>query len=943
MEVLLSVAIFTIAGFAILFLVLGSFRGALVAGMRSEAVAYARESWEAVVSMGSNAYGSLANGSYGLSHAGGSWAFSGFSDTQGAFTRSVAISDVYRNGSGAIADTGTEDPHTRKVTTTVSWPSFGQTKNISFTDYFTNWDSTGNFSMNTSGSGFSNGGFSNANLSITDTPGAVLLSHANSNFWKCAAITGVIDLTGSQVGNAVASDGTYVYEVLKNNSQGGEFLVIDKTDITKPVVVNSLELGADVNSIAISGTYAYIGTSDTSNEFQVVNIAHPTTSLPVTKLDLPGKAAVLGVRVVYPYAYVSRDNYTAGPEFDVISINNLASMTIVGSAELGVRSRGLQIAGNYAYVITDDTSNEFQVINLNSLSLNMVPIKKLNFDAATTPTGIDIFQTNAYVSTSNNAGDAGEFFDIDIASSTNPILKGSLNLGNGTTAVVADGSNALIGTATANKNTYQVVDAGDATAPRLVVNQLLSKFSYNGLFWDATNKLLYVAAADQSAEFQILNRDGKANWGCNERKSIFDVPGNNNGKSVYAVGSKMYAGTGKNSSGPEFFVYNVPDPTATSTPVASFEANAAVNAIAVSGNYAYLATDNNTEEIKVVDLSTSPLQEVGHYNIPGNAVGQAIAVNGTTLLFTAGSTLYKFDVTDPTQLASKPIKSVDLGGTGYNMVVYDPTYVYVSTGNTSAKVQIVDYSQSTPVIVGFINPSGSASGQGLWRRGSQLMVSTSASGSANFYIYDITAPIAQPMPLLGSYNLGAASQTVVAVPDDTFSLAGVNRNGQEMTNLDISDPTKITPASIVNTLNGFVNSMYFANNTAYLATQDNSGEVYLYGEIAGYAGYSTGYVPIGLYDSPIFDAGGAANWNTAQWTVLSSSCSSGAVKIQVRTGNSPTAVAAATYGGYLTNPDGSLIDVSNNGNRYIQYRATLTSDQTCTPTLSSVVINYTRT
>lgn len=56
----------------------------------------------------------------------------------GVFTRSLQVSDVYRNGSDDIAASGTLDPKIKKVAVTVSWPSRGTTKTKSISTYLTN-------------------------------------------------------------------------------------------------------------------------------------------------------------------------------------------------------------------------------------------------------------------------------------------------------------------------------------------------------------------------------------------------------------------------------------------------------------------------------------------------------------------------------------------------------------------------------------------------------------------------------------------------------------------------------------------------------------------------------------------------------------------------------------------------------------------------------------
>ncbi|MEX2145290.1 MAG: hypothetical protein WD712_02890 [Candidatus Spechtbacterales bacterium] len=56
------------------------------------------------------------------------------------YTISVQLSEVFRDGAGDIAGSGTSDPETREATATVSWTAPGGDANsIDISTYFTNW------------------------------------------------------------------------------------------------------------------------------------------------------------------------------------------------------------------------------------------------------------------------------------------------------------------------------------------------------------------------------------------------------------------------------------------------------------------------------------------------------------------------------------------------------------------------------------------------------------------------------------------------------------------------------------------------------------------------------------------------------------------------------------------------------------------------------------
>jgi len=942
-ELLISIGIFAVAGTAILLLVSSAFRGTLIGGQRTRAVAYARESWEGVKSIGHHAYNRLRAGTYGLSDGGGTWAFSGVSDTSGLFTREVLVEAVSRDGSGNIVTSGgTNDIHTRKATTNITWTFEGGTKTLSFVDYFTNWDHARFFEDTTSD--FSDGTFDDTSGNTSVDPDGAIALQQSAGIWACASVEGVVDNAGSQPGTDVAISGNYAFLGTLNNAAGGEFVVIDKTDPENPVTVASVEIGADVNAIAIVGQYAYLATSQNTGELQVINITTPTAPSSVATLNMTGREDGLDIVASGSRAYMVRANNAGGSEFFTISITSPASPVVLGSVDLAATSRGVAMSGLYAYAVTDNTTGEFKVVDI---SVDSTPTVAATVDLAPATIGqeLAIGGSKAYVVTDNNSG-GDEFFVIDISSPTLPNVQGSVDLGNGALTIALDGTNAFVGTATANQRTLQIVDAGIPTAPTVAVSQKISNFSYNGLYWDGT--YLYVASQDNDAEFLIMSTLATADWSCPEQKSEINLAGNTTANVVYVVGTTLYIGTNNNTGGHEFFLYDVSDPY-TPTLIGSLEVGDTVNDLVVSGNYAYLATTANAAEMRVVSLAVpSAPVSVGTFNAAGNTDGQAINISGSLILLTQGATLYHVNVTNPLLPASTG--SVALGGTGYRIEVYSSTYAYVATANNSAEVQIINISAAAPTIAASINISGTSDGRGVWIKSTELYVAVDSGTGDGLYVYDISTPTSPT--LLDSLSLGQASYSVVADDNEEFAFSSVNKNGQELKVIDTNTVTAIEISSVINLLNGFINDMYFANDTIYIADQYNSGEVTIIGKLTGGGGGGGGtYSTSGTYVSSVLDALAMGNWNTIEWSENQNACVSGTVALQVRSAVTTGALATALWQGpdgedldetdYFTDEIGELIHFDHNGDQYLQYRVTLTSDGSCTPHFTDITITYT--
>jgi len=98
------------------------------------------EGAEAVKSVRDNSWTGISslsvNTNYYLAFSGNVWNLSTNQGTaiDGIFTRKVVFASVYRNANYDIAQSGTLDPDTEKVTVTVSWrsPSGASTKDLSF-------------------------------------------------------------------------------------------------------------------------------------------------------------------------------------------------------------------------------------------------------------------------------------------------------------------------------------------------------------------------------------------------------------------------------------------------------------------------------------------------------------------------------------------------------------------------------------------------------------------------------------------------------------------------------------------------------------------------------------------------------------------------------------------------------------------------------------------
>lgn len=142
-EIIIAVSLMIIIAGGAVVAMLGAFSSNRLANEETRATNIASEGIEAVQSIRNQSWSNLANGTFGLSNAGGVWEFSGSSDfdPSGKYERSVEISSVRRDLADNITSgSGFIDPDTKLVKVTVAWDFTPARRNdVSLTTYMTNW------------------------------------------------------------------------------------------------------------------------------------------------------------------------------------------------------------------------------------------------------------------------------------------------------------------------------------------------------------------------------------------------------------------------------------------------------------------------------------------------------------------------------------------------------------------------------------------------------------------------------------------------------------------------------------------------------------------------------------------------------------------------------------------------------------------------------------
>ncbi len=419
-EILIAIGIFVIAVGATLAFIRSQIVHRDLAQSTLRALGRAEEGLEAARTIRDRDWTELAVGLHGLSLSSDTWTFQGTSDTSLGITRVVTVTDRV--------------PNERLVTSTVTWsPTTGRSRVLTLTSILSNWRNisapllSGNW-QDPQSLGSVDIGPGNAATGLAVRSRIVYLTakasdRKKNDFYIINAtdgqnpfIVGRID-TGRGL-NAVAVSGSYAYVaqdatsnqlqiinvanpalpiLVKSFSVAGngtgisvgitgttvllgtppttnpELFLVDVSDPVNPRIVGSYEVGAGVNDIFISGSYAFLATTHDDRELMILDITDPGTPLRIGAVNLTGEDDARGIYVNSQdsWAHVVRENDGSHPthsELAVIDVMDPTVPTILGSFKFSEDINTVVAADNLSFIGTSFASEEFQIYEVSDPS-----------------------------------------------------------------------------------------------------------------------------------------------------------------------------------------------------------------------------------------------------------------------------------------------------------------------------------------------------------------------------------------------------------------------------------------------------------------------------------------------------------------------------------------------------------------------------------------------
>ncbi|MEK7559664.1 MAG: hypothetical protein AAB521_05140 [Patescibacteria group bacterium] len=515
-ELLLTIALVSILLPALLTGLFATRGGRATQNQRQHATAYLYEAKEAVRVVGANGWANLSAGTYHPIPSGSSWSLaSGEELLDNNYTRRIIIEDVYRDGNGNIAQSGTLDPSIKLITSSVSW-SNPIPLAVSAVLYLTRHKNQSH--LETTVADFTPGATNSATtgIAIANQSGGeiVLEAGGGGGDWCSPNLTlATLDLPKSGVANAISAIEGRIFAGTGDNASGVSFADVNVTINHPPVATLQQTFdGYKTNGVFGETNYAYLATDTNSKEVVIINLneySNPPTNTKYKEegyFNAPGNGSGNAVFVSGNYGYM-----TSGDKFYIFDLSSkTGSRPQINSTALTLSGTGVRIIviGNYAYIATDNTTNQLQIVDITNHTNPTIAGQITVAGDAGKDVSINSTATRAYLTTASSASKR-EFFIINIQNRTSPAqVSGGIYDTNGMNPKginVVTGNRAII-VGTSGTYQYQVVDISNENLPvncgnlqvATGINGAASILQSNGYAYS------YIITGDAASELKII-------------------------------------------------------------------------------------------------------------------------------------------------------------------------------------------------------------------------------------------------------------------------------------------------------------------------------------------------------------------------------------------------------------------------------------------------------
>ncbi len=926
-EVVIVTSLFAVFASGIVSALLTSSKSAQESGRYLIANGYIQEALQAVRSIRDRDWSQIVNGTHGFTTSNGVYEFSGTSDTFGIYTRTTTIESVYRFGgmTGPITGSGTLDPNSKRVTINIRWQTqLGVIRNIDSVFYVFNWNDQ---AWTESGQSEYVEGYRNSTDIRNVSDGEIVLRE-NRRDWSNLEMAHEIDLEGN--GDRVALDydaPNDILYILSTNTSGYEFVAVDVSDVTAsaPEIIGGYDLaGLTATDLVVHDGYAYIATNDNAQEIIVINVI---TMAVVNTIDIAGGYDVSGVAATGNLLVVAR-----GEEAYFYNVSNPEGIiSQLAVTELEDTLTDVTVSSTHAFFSSTDNSKELLVVRLSDYQ----EVNSYNLTGTHDASTVELVNTNLYIG--RHYGTGADLHSLNVSNPEGTITEtGSLDVNTTVTDISADGV-----------EDYLFVTTEDNAKELIVID--LSTFTESSYLDLAGNdnaravanygSHVYVGTDNNTQDFIILQTE-LGGWGSSALVGSVDKLGTQDPTAIVIQSGFAYIATAENATEPELYIYDISIPT---SPVylGAFEVGATISDMSVVGDFAYLATSDDSRELDIIDIGNkaSPSRE-GSYDAIGSTNGRSVAVSGATVylgrLQDAGTEFLVINTTTP----SVPTLSgsLEIGASIFDLTV-DGTDVYAATGSNTAELVSINVSNPlSPSTQDTQDLTGTEDGLSVATSGDFLLLGRENGGTiSELAVVNITTP--SSVSVLSESEIGGSVYSI-SMEDEIAAYLATSETDKEFQRWDISN--ELVPFEDVTfDANASASQVFFNGTYAFLATSDDASEIQIITDGVGVTEFATE----GTYTSRAVDTGSEVTWDKISW----SESGTGTINFRIRTADTEANLQDARWVGsagtiqsiYSANDTPIITDPSASGTRWIQWKAYLTGDGTTTPILEDITLGFT--
>lgn len=444
----------------------------------------------------------------------------------------------------------------------------------------------------------------------------------------------------------------------------------------------------------------------------------------------PSDGRDLAISGSYVYLVTARGGGNA--RFYVVDASDTSAPQLVSELNPSGKLFSIALSGNYAYVATDRNNGELRVVNITN---PQSPSLGAELDVESNEDGLSIAieGTYLYLGTNGNPspGENPEFYIFSLANPAVPTLVGSLEIPGSphVQGIAPVGSRVYLATSNGSGE-IQTVDVSNPASPQLVATgteDLANCDRATNVSISSTKAYVTCSGTQGLYVLSLASVDNPSVLGSLALGGVAN--------DVAVSGSFAYLAT--EISGSQFERVAIADP-ARLVVNGTTALDGPGRAIAISGTCAYVTTNGNEQELAIICGAGGgdTLSEAGSFDTPGTEDGRSLALQGTTAFLGTGDALYAVDISlpeNPTLLGS-----LATGGSVEDIAL-DGSNAYLATTRSDAELLVVSIANpSSLTVLGSYNTPDP--GQSVAVSGSHLYFGT--AGSGQFLILDISAPSA---------------------------------------------------------------------------------------------------------------------------------------------------------------------------------------------------------